>query len=484
MNGRSRFRVSLGVGVVLGLGILALLNWIGSRHYARWDWTGSGLYTLSEKTRKVVKALREPVRVIVFSVPQTQSDAQVEGLVNETLKRYQALSPLLSVERIDPTRNRAQAEALVKELGLTGPAIVFRAGERKKYVYVDQLAEMDFSRARMGGGASVRSFKGEQEFTSAILSVTQPKKPKVLFTKGHGEPSIESRDRPGLWALAESLRRDDSGVEEWSGLGGGDVPAGTDLLLVAGPTTAFTEPEAEALRKFLASGGRALFLLDPALSAGRPPKILDLGLGGVLAAWGVVAGNDVVIDPKSPIPQMGAETIFATSFRPHPVTKALERSAIILPLARSVRLVEKMPEGVQGTILAETSTEGWGETDPKSLEGGAAKGDSDVPGPVPLGVAVEKGPKEGPRTRLVVLGNSGIASNGMFANAGNQIFLGAAANWALERDALVAIPPRATDQVAVTMTRQDIGRMTLVAVVAMPLLAVSLGLAVWFRRRR
>ena len=73
---------------------------------------------------------------------------------------------------------------------------------------------------------------------------------------------------------------------------------------------------------------------------------------------------------------------------------------------------------------------------------------------------------------------------GFSANAANSFLVSAAANWALEREALVAIPPRATDQVAVTMTRGEIGTMSLVAVLLMPGLAISLGVAVWFRRRR
>jgi ABC-type uncharacterized transport system involved in gliding motility auxiliary subunit len=488
MNGvRNRFRLSVGAGAVLGLGILVLVNWIGSRHYRRFDWTGAGLYSLSEKTTNVLKGLKAPVHVTVFMTENTQLFPETQ----ELLKRYRAASPLVTVETIDPTRNKARAEALAKGFGVTGPSVVFKSGERKKYVAVDQLAELDFSRARFGGEPSIKSFKGEQEFTSAILSITQAKTPKVLFTKGHGERPTASKDREGLWAVAETLRRDDCTVEEWSSLDGGDVPAGTDLVVVGGPKTAFTPPEAEALKRYLAGGGRALLLLDPAFAAGRPTRILDLGLSGLLGAWGVRLDDDVVVDPKGRVPLMGAETLFANSFRPHPITKPLEGSAVLLPLARSVRLAEKMPDGVTGTVLLETSAEGWGETDLASLEVKMEKGADDVPGPVSLAVAVESAGArpEGQgqpqaRIRLVVVGNSGFAANGAFANAANSFLVSAAANWALEREALVAIAPRSTDQVAVTMTRADIGTMSLVAILLMPALAISLGLAVWFRRRR
>ena len=79
-------------------------------------------------------------------------------------------------------------------------SVVFRAGEKKKVVSVDQLAEFDFARAQMGGEPALKAFKGEQEFTAAILTVTQEKSPKVVFTKGHGERPIAGRVPRGVRA--------------------------------------------------------------------------------------------------------------------------------------------------------------------------------------------------------------------------------------------------------------------------------------------
>ena len=179
---------------------------------------------------------------------------------------------------------------------------------------------------------------------------------------------------------------------------------------------------------------------------------------------------------------MGPETVFANSYRPHPITKLLEGSAVVFPLARSVRVAEKVPEGLSATVLVETSPEGWGETDLKNPE--ARKDERDIKGPVSLGVAVETAGKPERKMRLVVFGDADFASNGGVANAANSYLMAAAANWALEREALIAIPPRATDQVAVTMTRSDIGTMTAVAVFLLPLLAIAAGIAVYLRRRR
>lgn len=489
MNGRrSVYRATVGAAILVGLGILVLVNYVGGRRYVRFDWTRSGLYTLSPKTLSVLKELRTPVSVTVF---------MVEGspLIRETrelLSRYQAKSALVSVETIDPLRNRARAEALVKEYGIRGGTVVLRSGDRKKYVTEDQLAEFDFSRARMGGEPTIKAFKGEQEFTSAILSVTQTRTPKVLFTTGHGERPVEGRGREGFYALAETLRRDNCVVSEWPSLGAPEVPAETDCVVVAGPRTSFTEPERSVLGKYLDGGGRALFFLDVEFLPGSGRQLSDFGLGPLLGGFGVNLGSNIVVDPKNALPMFGADTLFARSFRPHPITKLLEGSAVVLPAARSVGVLEKPPAGLTDTILVETSPDGWGETDLKNLEK-VAKDAKDVPGPVSLAVAVEgtrsarpEGPapaEERKKTRFVVFGDADFASNGGVANAANLYLLAGAANWVMERESLIAIPPRATDQMAVTLAQGDVRRIFVVVILVLPACAVALGLAIWFRRR-
>ena len=498
MNGsRSVQRATVGAAVVVGLGILILVNYVGGRRYARFDWTRSGLYTLSPKTLAVLKDLKAPVSATVFMTEGSPLFRETREILN----RYQARSAMLTVETIDPVRNRARAEALVKEYGVRGGSVVFRSGEKKKYVTEDQLVEYDFSRARMGGEPTIKAFKGEQEFTSALLSVTQTKTPKVLFTTGHGERKPEGRGRDGFYTLAETLRRDNCAVEEWPGLGAASVPEGTDCVVVAGPRTAFTEPELAVLQTYLDGGGHALFFLDVEFLPGGSRRESDFGLGPLLSSYGVTLGNDVVIDPKNALPMFGADTLFARTFRPHPITKLLEGSAVVFPLARSVSAAAAPLAGLTDTVLVETSADGWGETDLKNLEVKVVKDDKDLPGPVPLAVAVEgtRGPRapqgdakaeakdeskpDAKKTRLVVFGDADFASNGGVANAGNLYLLSAAANWALERESLVAIPPKSADQVAVTLSRGDIGQIALVVLLVLPACAVALGLAIWYRRR-
>ncbi len=485
---RPVFRATVGAAMLVGLGILVLVNWLGARHYRRFDWTRSGLYTLSEKTLNVLKGLKAPVEITVF---MSQQNSPVYSETQELLRRYQAASPLVKVETLDPTRNLARAQALVKEYGVREGAVVFRSGEKKKYVTLDQLVEYDFSRAEMGGVPSMKAFKGEQEFTSAILTVTESKTPGVLFVTGHGERAYDDRGREGYYALAETLRRDNCTVGTWASLGASAVPAGTDCLVVAGPRTSFTEPERNVLLKYLRDGGNALLFLDVEFLPGNA-HLSDFGLQPLLGALGLHLDDDIVVDPKNALPLMGADTVFARSFRPHPVTKLLTGSAVVFPLARSISVVDKPPAGWGPTVLVETSADGWGETDLKDIERKIEKDDKDIKGPVPLAVAVESQPatpeaeKEtapARTSRIVAFGDADFASDSGIQNAANLYLLASAANWVMERPSLVAIPPKSTDQISVTLSRGDIMQILVVVLLVLPAAGVALGLGVWMRRR-
>ena len=78
-------------------------------------------------------------------------------------------------------------------------------------------------------------YKGEQLFTSAILQLSEGRKPKILFTTGHGEHSLDDQGGHGLSGAQQLLGRDNFELSEWSSLGQAAVPAGTDLLVIAGP---------------------------------------------------------------------------------------------------------------------------------------------------------------------------------------------------------------------------------------------------------
>ncbi len=504
---------TLGAGTMLALALLLIVNYFGWKYHERFDWTGSQLYTLSEKSLNVIGNLDRDIEAVVFLSP---GDELYDPAV-ELLARYEAASPRFSVRTLDPEKNPAEAQSLVDRYQVSQlNVVVFDAGDDRRLVESNDLAEFDYSGLQFGQAPKLEAFKGEQMFTGAILDLAENRKPKILFTSGHGELVLDETSARGLSRARDLLGRDNFEIESWASLGQARVPAGTDLVVIAGPTSSFVEPEAAVLGAYLEGGGRLLVLADPIL--GATGSLSGTGLEELMGEYGVRLGDDLVVDPANPLPFYGAETFFVSAYGSHPITRTLDETQlpVIFPLARSVSATD-VPDGVSATELLRTSAEGWGETDMVNL-GAVEQGDGDLAGPVPLGVAIEvaaaeagddqpadsgagagaEGEAEGdeagerPATdeppaqpaRMVVFGDSDFATNGQLANVGNAELLANTMNWLVARETLLGIPPKEPEQVRLSLTQGQLRGLNWLILGILPALSIALGIAVYFRRRR
>jgi ABC-type uncharacterized transport system involved in gliding motility auxiliary subunit len=470
---------TLSAGVLLIAALLVIVNYFGDKYHKRFDWTSSRLYTLSEKSENVVRDLKKDVDFIVFLQP---GDELYEP-VRELLAQYDAASQRVKVRYVDPQRDRLEAERLIRQYQIAGYGVVVASGKDKRVIPSNDLAELDFSAMEMGQPPKVAGFKGEQLFTGAILQLGEGRKPKVVFTTGHGERSLDDQGAEGLAGIQQLLGQDNFDVEEWSALGKTAVPPGTDLVVVAGPRSPFLQPELGALAAYLDGGGRMLALVEPTLGQAEGMGLTPTGFETWLTRFGVKLGNDIVVDPPNTIPGFTAAPLFANEYGDHPVTNALSQSKlpVLFSVARSVG--RSVTAGFTITELAHTTGEGWGETNLSALAE-VERGGTDLAGPVSLGVAVE-GEKQGKKMRLVVFGDSDFASNQFIqANSPNQILLSNALNWLVAREALLAIPPRKTEQVRLSLTQNQGIWVVALSLALLPALAAAAGIVVWSRRRR
>ncbi len=468
------------VAVLLAVALTVMVNWLGYRHYVRADWTASNIYSLSAKSLGIVEGLDIPVRVIVFMTPTTPLFEETK----ELLDRYQAASPEISVEYIDPDREPLKTQQLADEFDVTAAnTVVFIAGDNKKYVTSDQLAEYDYSQAQYGQPPKLKAFKGEQAFTAAILGVVNPRQPKVCFTTGHGERDLSGTGADGMSQLRDALTKENMTTDTVSLLSGA-VPEGCDTLAIVGPKAPFTDAEKSAISAYLDGGGRVIALLDPVLGGRSRPS----GLKDLLAAHGAQLQDDLVVDPSRRLPFFDLSAVYASDFKPHPVTEGLEGLAVLLPVARSVKA--EPGQGMTATPLVTTSADGWGETDLAGILAGTPidKDDADIPGPVTLAVAAqaETGDEAKPENgwRLVVVGDSDFVSNGQLVNAGNLNLATNAFNWLAQREQALGIAPREPEQVQLFLSASQMRTVNLVALLLLPGLAVMLGVVAWWRRRR
>ncbi len=490
-----RYGAAGGVALILVIGLVVMANWLGARHYKRWDWTSAKLYTLSEKSIDLVRDLDTEVRIVIFMVPGSPLFDQAE----ELLERYAAVSDKIVLEYIDPEREPLKTRALAEQFGITmADTVVFIVGERTKYVTSEQMVEYDFSGMQYGQQPTVRAFRGEEEFTSAIQSLVVSEVPKIYFVTGHGE-AVPAMQEDGafagrsLSALVDKLKKDNMAAEEINLLSG-EIPDDADVIAIVGPTRGYTEVEIAALGVFLDRGGRLLVALDPLIEPDgtmRPTR-----LEAFLADRGVVVGDDLVVDPSRKLPYFDLSAVYLTDFAEHPVTTGLDGIAVLFTVTRSLRT-----DSNDAQVLVETTADGWGETDlGMLLRGEPVVFDDgvDTPGPAAVAVAVESAatadpiaaspdpsadPQDEITSRLVVFGDSDFLTDVEIGNAGNEILALNTLNWLAARDHAMGIPPHNVESMGLYIDQQQMRIILAVVLLIMPGAAIAMGIFVWRRRK-
>jgi len=484
-----------GVALVLVVGLVIMANWLGARHYKHWDWTSTKLYSLSEKSLNLVGSLEEDFQIVVFMVP----GGPLYDQVHELLSRYQAASSRITVEYIDPDKEPLRTTQLTQEYGVSvADTVVFIVGDRTKYVTAEQMVEYDYSGMEYGQQPTIRAFQGEEQFTSAILSLVATEVPKIYFVTGHGEASLASVGtgslaERSLAVLADSLRRDNMEAQDVSLLSG-EVPFDADVLVIVGPTTPYTEAEIATLDAFLDGCGRLLVALDPLIEPDGSMRLTRLE--AFLADRGVMVNNDLVVDPARKLPYFDLSAVYLTDFADHVVTKGLEGIAVLFTVTRSL-----IADSDAAEVVVETTDEGWGESNLGMLLRGEPvvfDEEVDTMGPVAVAVVVESpatkamvddtngpsgDPDEAMTFRLAVFGDSDFLTDTEIGNAGNSIMVMNTLNWMTSRELSMGIPPRNVEDLNLFIGQQQMRIILVVVLLVMPGAAIAMGIVVWRRRR-
>ena len=473
----------MSVSVIAVLAILVGVNWLVGRRDKRWDLTAAASFTLSEQTVKVVNNLTQPVKVLVFGEPGTFQRFR------DSLGMYTNASRNIQVEYVDVDREPARAREY--EISAPGTVVMEYQGRREK-VMSDR----------------------EQDLTNTLIKVTTGRQVKAYFVQGHGERDTTGNDRNGYASVVDVLKRDNYTVDKvvlaQSPTG---VPSDASVLIIAGPSADYLQPEVDAIKTYLRKGGKALFLLDPPVgSAARPVPVLE----GLLKEWGITLGHDVVIDISGMGQLLGtdASVPVVANYTNHPVTDNFNLLTAF-PLSQSVKGVAGVELGTANTQnVIQTSERSWSESDVKSLTaGGKVSLDEkagDQRGPItialslsmdapdaspsaPAGASGDKpagnekpvdgeAPKK-PQMRILVVGDSDFASNAAAGIQGNADLFVNMANWLTQQEDLIAIRPRDAGDRRITMTADQQRNLFWLSLLIIPGAILGSGVYAWSRRR-
>lgn len=259
--------------------IILLINLISSKLFTRFDLTSEKRYTLSDKTKTLLRNLDDAVYFRIYLDGDLNPDfKRLRNATKEMLDEFRAYSNNnVEYEFIDPTAgtDKKQQSSLFQQLSKKGIAPVFieqqdQGAASQKIIfpgalvtYKDREKAVTFFRDQVGTPNEIvlnNSLEGlEYELTNIILKLETNVRPVVSFIEGHNElDSLHVAD--SYKALSEFY---DVTHTTLSG-NANDIDAlkKCKAIIIAKPDSAFNEKDKYLLDQYVMQGGRILWLLD------------------------------------------------------------------------------------------------------------------------------------------------------------------------------------------------------------------------------
>jgi ABC-type uncharacterized transport system involved in gliding motility auxiliary subunit len=433
----TKYGTNMVVNIIIVLGILFIINYIGVRHPYKMDLNQDKIYTLADQTLKVLKTLKSEVKAFAFYPP----DAPETERLRDLFENYKYHNSLFVYEFVDPVKNPEKVNAF--GITSTGPRIVLKTSDREVKV----------------------KDPTEEGLTNGLISITKAEKKKVYFVTGHGEADIDSKEETGYAMTADSIKKEGIEVAKIN-IGIEKIPQDASALIIAGPKKLFLPEEVKAISDYLQERmGRLIVMLEPEIKT---------GLEGLLLEYGVNVGNDFIVDPMSRAFGMGASIPLVAQYGDHEITKGFE-VASFFPTSRTVSPVQSLPPGISVKTLASTTPSSWAETDFEAVKRGEVSFTEgvDTKGPLSIAVAVSKkhasASENTPDIRIVVFGDSEFVNNKFRPYSGNGDFFNNAVNWVTQREELISIRPKKRASSRIFLTQKEANIVKYTTMVAIPL---------------
>jgi ABC-type uncharacterized transport system involved in gliding motility auxiliary subunit len=456
----SSFFATTALLVGVALAGLVGINYIAFKQNKSWDLTKDRIFTLAPQTRATLTGLSEKVRAIGFLPPGHPAYGQVEQL----LQRYHAEAP----ERFeytfkDPGRNPDLAAKYQLREGQATVVLVRGEGAREAHTPLNIMSE--------------------QELTNALIKLNSVGSQKVYFLTGHGEWPLEREDAPpsdpgaSLSELRKQLLQEGYTTEELNLAGRREVPKDAALVILAGAKTPYTQPEEEALRRYLAAGGRMLYFAD----ANVEPK-----LDALLAEYGVQVDPGIVADAQ--FNSGNPYAVISVFYGQHELARPLLQRKLntTFPTARSLTVLRQgMAEGVKVEAVVLTSPYGWVELTP---DANATLSDGEKSGQLTLVAAATRDTRSAQdkrfnEGRLVVVGDSEILLDPNWGHEANRNLVMNALGWATQQIEKITIRPPDREVSMLEMGQGMLENIRFVSTDLLPLSLMGLGIAIWLSRR-
>lgn len=435
------------------------------------DLTSNRLYSIGEKTEKVLEELDEKVQIIGL-FDDSKIGANEYTQVIEFIKQYETRSNMIEVKYVDPDKNPGYITNELDPEGVLGIKkydFVVKSDKRSKVLSTYDIFERSYSQSSFQ--PYISGLNAEYAFTGAIRFVSSDNIPVIYYTEGHGEGDLET----DFSELQSSLELNGYELRKINLASVEKIPDDAFAVMFISPQQDITTVEKERLTVYMENGGNTIFLLDPIQGNPRLTNLEEF-----LLEFNIGLGYDLVFEMAANRAVFGQPYYFMPTFTSNTINANLDPSkfSMFLINTRSIHILNNEKEWITPTVLLNTS--------PDAIGRALTQGEEDNPGPLNLAIAVEnRGHLKVCRT--LVIGSSLFTSDEglrMDASGSGKKFMVNSINWMQGEQHDIYIPvkkytyPRLEGITQQTLTILFIG-----LIIVVPLVVIGLGVFVWLRRR-
>ncbi len=466
---RVSFSAAAGLSVAWLLVALCLLNYVGSVLDRKWDLSFQRPSSPSESACRMVSNLNEPFEVFLF-YPEAN---EVRELLSAYFEELASHSDFFRVRCLD----QVLEPKLAKDLGVRrNGTVVYRYRDGKE---VDRfglkLREARSRLARLDG-----------DFQGRFLRLVAEKR-IAYFTTGHGE-------RPYDWNSADDPRSPVKGLKtilekqhfevKRLGLGQGlasAVPDDAALVLVMDPSGDFLPEELDAIRRYLARGGRIWIVLDPERSTNAATLLADYGLRFVPT---LLANERYFV--RVSYTEADRYDLFSNRFSAHPSVTTLNRNASRLAvlllgsgyLEKTGKKEEKDGKGRRIVMTLRSMPGTWadGNGNHRLDPPGEEKKTYHLAAAVSFGAPSAGKEAGGKEMRMLVLADGDALSDKVLGNLGNYFLFEDGLKWFFPEEKFLGSTTHTEKDVRIVHTKEQDVFWFYGTVFGVPLLVLAVGI--------
>jgi ABC-type uncharacterized transport system involved in gliding motility auxiliary subunit len=440
--------------LLLFLVILGLLAFMGKHYNIRSDWTTTNRNSLSQTSKNLLKTLDKSISFKVFASENEALRKPISDLIDQYRAEYKPIHVSFINPELEP--------GLARELSVrTNNEVIINYANSTEHL----------------------NQHNEQAYTNALQRLARSEERYLVFVSGHGERNPHGMANHDLQDWAKHLSSKGINSIAQSLIDRPKIPDNTAALVIASPAIDFLEAEINTIIDYLNGGGNLLWLTDPGSLFKLEPLARHLGL---------TFKNATVVNPNTQLFGISDPRITLISKYPfHGITKNFEVMTLF-PQARPIT-INKQKQWHTSAIL-QSLPRSWAETGKLS---GSLKYDidSDIKGPVTIGVALTKTLSSDGQTttnnddstnqqRIVVIGDGDFLSNQFLANAANLDFGLHIVNWLSHDDRFITIAAKTAPDLKLTLSSTQQAIIAFGFLIALPLIFAGSGAVIWMRRRK